>query len=319
MSKWISHLVTTLAFSGLISGGIFFTPTLTLAAQATLAWDHNNPVPDGYCIFQRTDGQAYNYSQPTWIGAINKCTISNLKDGTTYYFVVRAYSESQQSTNSNEVEFVYRTPSSTTPIDSDGVGDNADADDDNDGMPDTWEIQYGLDPKVDDALNDTDADGTANIDEYSSGTNPSKVNVPSAGSGASNIVIDDGQTGTSSSGEWLKSGAVNFYGSKSLYSKRAGAVYNYQSSISGAYDVEIWWTEYASRCTDVPVEIYDGNTLLETVELNQKQDGGQWNYLGIYEFTGIAKVVVVSKGRTCTTGTDAVKLSKADSVGGADQ
>ncbi len=47
------------------------------------------------------------------------------------------------------------------------------ADDDNDGMPDAWELQYGFDPlDASDALLDTDGDGYSNVEEYQLGTSP---------------------------------------------------------------------------------------------------------------------------------------------------
>lgn len=39
-------------------------------------------------------------------------------------------------------------------------------DDDNDGMADTWEIAHGMDPTVDDSMEDLDGDGIPNIDEF---------------------------------------------------------------------------------------------------------------------------------------------------------
>jgi hypothetical protein len=56
--------------------------------------------------------------------------------------------------------------------DDDGVGNNADTDDDNDGMPDTWELLYGLNPLKDDAADDPDGDGDSNINEYTWETDP---------------------------------------------------------------------------------------------------------------------------------------------------
>ena len=56
--------------------------------------------------------------------------------------------------------------------DSDDIGDVCDDDDDNDGMPDAWENQYGLNPFVDDASDDLDADGYSNYQEYRFGTDP---------------------------------------------------------------------------------------------------------------------------------------------------
>lgn len=46
-------------------------------------------------------------------------------------------------------------------------------DTDGDGMPDDWEVKYGLDPKnPKDGAIDTDGDGYSNIEEYLNGTNP---------------------------------------------------------------------------------------------------------------------------------------------------
>ncbi len=56
--------------------------------------------------------------------------------------------------------------------DNDGLSNVVDTDDDNDGLPDAWEIQHGLDSLVADANQDTDNDGISNLDEYNNGTNP---------------------------------------------------------------------------------------------------------------------------------------------------
>lgn len=58
--------------------------------------------------------------------------------------------------------------------DSDGdlIGNNADLDDDNDGIPDLFEINNGLDPLDNsDALADADGDSYSNLEEYLGGSN----------------------------------------------------------------------------------------------------------------------------------------------------
>ena len=46
------------------------------------------------------------------------------------------------------------------------------SDSDDDGIPDVWEVQHDLQPTVDDAGMDADADGLDNLAEYQAGTNP---------------------------------------------------------------------------------------------------------------------------------------------------
>ncbi len=58
---------------------------------------------------------------------------------------------------------------------------------DKDGMPDWWEIKYGLDAFVSSATRDTDGDGRTDVAEYNAGTNPIKA--------------DDWRRATSVSGE----------------------------------------------------------------------------------------------------------------------
>ena len=69
----------------------------------TLMWAPNSPVPDGYRLYMRTEGEAYDYGSPVWEGAQRQATIENLPNGMTYYFVVRAFISNDESNDSNEV------------------------------------------------------------------------------------------------------------------------------------------------------------------------------------------------------------------------
>jgi len=57
----------------------------------------------------------------------------------------------------------------------DGIIDPA-IDTDNDGIPDIWEYEHGLNPLINDASTDSDNDGVSNLDEYKAGTDPNDPN-----------------------------------------------------------------------------------------------------------------------------------------------
>lgn len=57
-------------------------------------------------------------------------------------------------------------------FDQDQIPDDQDPDDDNDGLPDTWEKQHGLNAWFDDTGHDPDLDGYLNVEEYIANTAP---------------------------------------------------------------------------------------------------------------------------------------------------
>jgi K319L-like, PKD domain len=93
---------------------VILLPTSATAFDITLAWDRNTePDLAGYRVFARAEGDSYDYGHPDWEGTGTTCTLSGLLDGTSYYFVARAFDTAGNvSGNSNEVffEFTQNTP-----------------------------------------------------------------------------------------------------------------------------------------------------------------------------------------------------------------
>lgn len=88
----------------------------------------------------------------------------------------------------------WRGPSSAVSVlfvaDTGGIIGPRTRDTDADGIPDWWEIQYGLNPNVNDANGDSDGDGSSNLEEYNSGSNPAAQDRPSV-IGISGIFLVD--------------------------------------------------------------------------------------------------------------------------------
>jgi len=151
-----------------------------------------------------------------------------------------------------------------------------------------------------------DFSGTASVVIISEGSCTTCADAVRFVPGSEGVIIENSDAGTSSTGTWSVSGGANPYSDKSLYSNQADATYTFEAAVDGPYEVSLWWTYYSNRCTSVPVEIYDGTILLDTVYVNQQSDDGQWNVLGTYDFSGTASVVIISEG-SCTTCADAVR------------
>lgn len=85
----------------------------------------------------------------------------------------------------------------TIDTDADGIGNNADTDDDNDTLPDTYEIANNLNPlNSNDAQQDNDNDGSSNLTEFQAGTDPNSSNsvpdapeTPDSNSGGGSITL----------------------------------------------------------------------------------------------------------------------------------
>ena len=123
------------------------------------------------------------------------------------------------------------------------------------------------------------------------------------------VIVDNLDAETSSVGVWSPSGASGFWATNSVWANDAGDSFTFTPNLvpGTTYEVYGWWTVWPSRNTAAPYEIRDGATLLDTVNVNQQFNGGQWNLLGTYTFTGTASVAVLASPGS-STNADAVRF-----------
>ncbi|MFC1676088.1 PKD domain-containing protein [Planctomycetota bacterium] len=124
-------------------------------------------------------------------------------------------------------------------------------------------------------------------------------------------IIDNGQAGTSSTGTWSVSGGTTPYGADSLWG-RDGSTYTwtFTPTVTGSHDVSMWWSGWASRDPNIPVEI-ESVAGLTTVYINQQENAGQWNSVGSYDFEADVSydITIVSRPAPSSSCADAVKIT----------
>lgn len=116
-------------------------------------------------------------------------------------------------------------------------------------------------------------------------------------------VIDTGDAACELVGPgWFESANAGFWGeTKSmLNSPGTGERYaQFRPLLPPAeYEVFAWWVAAFNRCSDTPVMIYDRDGV-DTVRVDQTQNGSKWNSLGKYFFSGdSSEVVQISNAAT---------------------
>ncbi|WP_338294127.1 FG-GAP-like repeat-containing protein [Planctobacterium marinum] len=174
-------------------------------------------------------------------------------------------------------------PNETMDTDGDGVGNNADEDDDGDTIPDLLEVSLGLDPlNRYDAYVDLDDDGFSNAFEYVTGADLNDPNITpeqfeifeSFSSGTSRFVniygehtsSDNSIDGNSSIRSWLR------FGSES------SITFSITGKLMDGYFV---FTELYDYRTEFSLKIDDVNVDFSTSRVKHLASNGNWQSLGI--------------------------------------
>lgn len=142
------------------------------------------------------------------------------------------------------------------------------------------------------------------------GTGSSVQNYSVSVISSDDVIIDNGERGTSSTGTWSFSSSSGYYGDNSIWS-RDGSTYTWSFSpaVSRNYEVSLWWTVWPSRSSNMPVDIsYSGGKTRSYI--NQQKNGGAWNALGTYFFEAGMKynVTITSQPGPSSTCADAVRF-----------
>ncbi len=98
------------------------------------------------------------------------------------------------------------------------------------------------------------------------------------------IVIENDDPETSSTGRWRYwTGREAHEGSLRYGLPGQVNTYRFTPDIpqSGQYRVYAWWSTHPNRSTAVDFDIQH-STGLDTVSVNQRVNGGQWNELGVF-------------------------------------
>jgi hypothetical protein len=178
----------------LSSGGLPTGVSLSSSANGTLSGTPTTPGVSSFALLVQ-DADANNLVVPGFIRvlALDDYITDTDMDGAPSVFEIN---KGYDPTDSNStpvidsdgdliVDWYDQFPEDSSEWadnDSDGIGNNADQDDDNDGMPDSYEIQYGLNPYDDsDADIDSDGDNLTNLEEYSYDTDPLNVDTDNDG------------------------------------------------------------------------------------------------------------------------------------------
>ncbi len=102
---------------------------------------------------------------------------------------------------------------------------------------------------------------------------------------------DDGEPWFTTTGEWIVADAQPDRWCDGTYHYTDGtgeertATWRLRTTVSGIYEVAIWYPEASNRATDAPFEVHHAAGVAEHA-VNQRVNGGRWVRLGDYHFTG---------------------------------
>ncbi len=148
-----------------------------------------------------------------------------------------------------------------------------------------------------------------------------------SGTVTNSAVIDNGQAGFSESGTGWGHFTGGGYGNTLDYAAAGSgantATWQLTGLAAGTYDAQVTWTAVANHASNATYSVYDGDTLLATVTVNQRQapaaaDGSAFQSLGVFEVSSGTLTVVLSDNANGYVIADAVLVEpvQVEGIGG---
>ena len=136
------------------------------------------------------------------------------------------------------------------------------------------------------------------------------LNMETVQSGGGEVIIDNGQAGTGSTGSWTGKTGSQDYGTDYLLANRNNKPSSYRWTPGltvGTYEVYAWWVSNNKYSSNVPYTIgHNGQT--DTVYRDHTASGGSWQLLGTYDFNGQGGEYVEVSNANGKATADAIKF-----------
>jgi len=125
-------------------------------------------------------------------------------------------------------------------------------------------------------------------------------------------IVDD--TGADFVGIWESSSITDgYYGNGYRFhttgSGTNSATWEIDITTAGSYEIYARWTSGSNRASDAPYRLYYAGTST-TIDVNQRNNGGEWYSLGTYNFNVGAYGVVLSDNANGVVVADAIKIAE---------
>ena len=129
---------------------------------------------------------------------------------------------------------------------------------------------------------------------------------------AEEVIVDNGSTETSSTGDWSTKTDSQAYGADYLLANRNNIASTYRWTpvlTPGTYSVYAWWEDKTNYSSNVPYVIHHGGQS-DTVYRDHTANGGSWQALGTYDFDGTGGEYIEVSNANGKATADAVRLVK---------